>query len=257
MEKHRSESLEEMVFSNRNHQYGAYHLRKTYGRHIAAGLFFAIILLFSAVAYPLITDYFGKKTISDHGQTVINVTLKPPPEPPKPFIQTTPLINQTKLRLYPPKVVTGDSTEVNFGNQELLAMNKPEPPTTNEGNIEPVDNHSVQVINVPEKSEPLTWVPEMPEFPGGFGEMDKILVGMLKYPEIAKEADIEGIVYIEFVVEKNGMITDITLKRGIGGGCDEEAIRVVKAMPPWNPGKQNGNPVRVKCTLPIKFTLRH
>jgi protein TonB len=225
MEKHRSESLEEMVFSNRNHQYGAYHLRKTYSRHVAAGLIFAIILLFSVIAYPLITDYFGKKKFSDQGQTIINVTLtKPSTDLPKPFIPTTPLINQTKLRFYPPKVVTGDSTEPDFGNQEQLALNKPEPLTTTEGNVEPVDNHLVRVINVAEKSEPLLWVPEMPEFPGGFDEMSKFLVSTLKYPEIAKETDIEGVVYIEFVVEKNGMITDITLKRGIGGGCDEEAL---------------------------------
>ena len=75
------------------------------------------------------------------------------------------------------------------------------------------------------------------------------------YPKIAKESGITGTVYVQFVVEANGSISNVKLARGIGGGCDEEAMRVVKAMPKWKPGKQNGRPVRVSFTLPIKFLL--
>ena len=73
---------------------------------------------------------------------------------------------------------------------------------------------------------------------------------------MAKNAGISGKVYITFVVEKDGSITDVKVLRGIGGGCDEEAVRVVQSMPRWSPGKQRGKPVRVQYNLPVRFTLQ-
>lgn len=73
---------------------------------------------------------------------------------------------------------------------------------------------------------------------------------------MARESGIQGIVYITFVVERDGSITDVRILRPIGGGCDEEAIRVIKAMPKWTPGKQRGRPVRVQFNMPIRFTLQ-
>jgi len=73
---------------------------------------------------------------------------------------------------------------------------------------------------------------------------------------LARESGIEGTVYVTFVVEKDGSITDVRVLRGIGGGCDKEAIRVVKEMPKWDPGKQRGKPVRVQFNMPIRFTLQ-
>jgi protein TonB len=96
----------------------------------------------------------------------------------------------------------------------------------------------------------------MPAFPGGEEELFKYLSKNIKYPSMARENGISGTVYVTFVVETNGDITDVKKLRGVGGGCDEEAIRVVKAMPGWSAGKQNGKPVRVQYNLPIKFTLR-
>ena len=77
----------------------------------------------------------------------------------------------------------------------------------------------------------------------------------IKYPEVARTSGITGTVYVQFVVEKDGSISDVKVVRGIGGGCDEEAVRVVKSMPRWKPGKQRGQPVRVYFTLPIEFKL--
>jgi protein TonB len=73
---------------------------------------------------------------------------------------------------------------------------------------------------------------------------------------MAKESGIQGTVYVTFVVEKDGSITDVRVLRGIGGGCDEEAVRVVKNSPKWSPGKQRGKPVRVQYNLPVKFILQ-
>jgi TonB family protein len=96
----------------------------------------------------------------------------------------------------------------------------------------------------------------MPEFPGGQTGLYKFLANNIVYPTMARETGNQGRVFVTFVIEKNGSITDIKIRRGIGGGCDEEAIRVVKEMPKWKPGKQRGKPVRVQFNLPIKFTLQ-
>lgn len=95
-----------------------------------------------------------------------------------------------------------------------------------------------------------------PEFPGGMEALTKYLSENIKYPEQAKKDKIQGKVYISFVVEKDGSVADAKVLRGIGGGCDEEALRVVKAMPKWEPGKQKGTPVRVQYNLPVAFKLQ-
>lgn len=96
----------------------------------------------------------------------------------------------------------------------------------------------------------------MPEFPGGEAAMRSFLSTNIKYPPLARELGIQGKVYVNFVVETDGSITKLKLFRGIGGGCDEEALRVVRSMPKWTPGKQIGKAVRVEFTLPIHFKLR-
>ncbi len=104
-------------------------------------------------------------------------------------------------------------------------------------------------------NEPFTIVEEMPSFPGGQEELMKYIGKEMKYPEEAVDNGIEGTVFIAFVVEPDGMITEAKVLRGIGGGCSEEAVRVVKGMPNWKPGKQNGKTVRVRYNLPIRFKL--
>jgi len=99
-------------------------------------------------------------------------------------------------------------------------------------------------------------VETMPCFPGGDAAFIKYLNKNVHYPSLARESGIQGKVFVTFVVETDGAITNITVLRGIGGGCDEEAVKVVQNMPKWIPGKQRNAPVRVQFNLPIKFTLR-
>ena len=98
-------------------------------------------------------------------------------------------------------------------------------------------------------------VEEQAEFPGGMEAMYAYIVKNLKYPEAAKEKGIEGRVFVQFVIEKDGSISNVKILRGIGGGCDEAAKEMVEKMPKWKPGKQKGKPVRFQFTLPIKFEL--
>lgn len=98
-------------------------------------------------------------------------------------------------------------------------------------------------------------IQEQPSFPGGEGEMMKFLSKNINYPVLAKENAIQGAVVLTFVIGKDGSISEITIIKDIGGGCGKEAARVVKMMPNWNPGKANGNFVKVRYTLPIRFRL--
>ena len=96
----------------------------------------------------------------------------------------------------------------------------------------------------------------MPQFPGGDQAMMKFVSENVQYPEEAKEKEISGRVFVSFIVEKDGSIGETEVVKGIGGGCDEEAVRVVKAMPKWKPGKEKGKPVRVSYMMPIFFKLQ-
>ena len=95
-----------------------------------------------------------------------------------------------------------------------------------------------------------------PEFPGGMEAMYKYLAENIKYPEQAKAEKIQGRVAVTFVIEKDGSVTNAKVLRGIGGGCDEEALRVVEAMPKWTPGRMSDEPVRVNYVLPVNFKLQ-
>ena len=103
--------------------------------------------------------------------------------------------------------------------------------------------------------EVFTVVEKQPSFPGGQDGYRKFLLDNIKYPEEAMKKAVMGTVYITFIVEKDGAVTDVKILRGIGAGCDEEAVRVVKMMPKWNPGEFKGKPVAVQFNLPIKFKL--
>ena len=95
----------------------------------------------------------------------------------------------------------------------------------------------------------------MPSPVGGMRAFYEYVSKNVKYPSVARRMNIEGKVYMYFVIDRDGSLSDVKVLKGIGGGCDEEAHRVVEAAPKWNPGKQRGVPVRVKMTLPIIFKL--
>jgi len=118
--------------------------------------------------------------------------------------------------------------------------------TAQEGNLEPDQDKKVYDFVSIEKQ---------PEFPGGIAKFYKYLSGAIKYPELAQERNVQGKVFLSFVVEKNGALSDVMITRGLGSGTDEEALRVIKASPKWHPGIQNGLPVRVKYNINVNFSL--
>lgn len=102
----------------------------------------------------------------------------------------------------------------------------------------------------------FTIVEEMPSFPGGETALFQFIADNIDYPQMAVDAGVTGKVYVTFVVNKNGGIDNIKLLKGIGGGCDEEALRVLRSMPNWKPGYQRGKAVNVQYNIPIQFLLK-
>lgn len=134
---------------------------------------------------------------------------------------------------------------------------------TNEAITGPVSQHTGPVMTGPVVTEEDTGegeifqvVEQMPMFPGGDEALIKWLYDNLKYPAIAQDNGIQGRVMVQFTVNKDGSIVDPEIFRGVDGSLDKEALRVVKAMPKWSPGKQRGKPVRVRYTLPVMFRLQ-
>ncbi|MDR3610067.1 MAG: M56 family metallopeptidase [Ignavibacteriaceae bacterium] len=111
-------------------------------------------------------------------------------------------------------------------------------------------------IKQDDKSKVFTYVEQMPEFPGGDEALYAFITNNIVYPDDAKRAGVEGKVYVQFVVNKDGSVTDVKVQNRIGAGCDEEAVRVVKLMSKWVPGKHKGEVVKVRLAMPIMFALK-
>lgn len=172
--------------------------------------------------------------------------LPPPPPPPPPIIKIVPdekvLDDEPKI-----KVITID---------ELEEITIPEPEVVFDGIVEDMLTEAKEPEVVEEEAEIFIIVEEMPSFKGGETALLKYLYSNIKYPAIAKENGIQGIIYVQFIVNEDGDITDVIVPRDIGGGCGDEAARVVNAMPKWNPGKQRGKAVKVKFGVPVRFKLQ-
>lgn len=107
-----------------------------------------------------------------------------------------------------------------------------------------------------DKTSPFVTVEQMPEFPGGIKAMYQFIAENLTYPKEAAKANIEGKVFVAFIVSCTGEIQEVQVSKGIGYGCDEECVRVVRSMPRWTPGRQSGKDIPVRYSIPFSFTLR-
>lgn len=207
-------------------------------RQIGLIVALAIVLLaFEWKSYEKSVEGFGERVVQDVEEDMAEITVqeqKPPPPPP------------------PQKVTVLNVVEDDIEVEEDIIIDIEADEETEVEEYVPVEVEE----EVVEEAPIFMVVESMPEFPGGTENLYKYLGENIKYPQMAKESGIQGIVYVTFVVEKDGSVTDVLVLRGIGGGCDEEAIRVVESMPKWNPGKQRGKSVRVQYNLPVKFILQ-
>lgn len=200
-------------------------------------------LAFILAAFEWETEQRHQIDLNTSGRTdvieeIVDVTFHKKEIPPKPEPVITPIFIEVK-----------NETEI---NEEIVYTSEV---------TEETENNPFLVIEEAEK-EPdektiFTSVAEMPTFPGGMEALYKYLKDNLTYPRTAVEANISGTVYVDFVVWKDGSIRMAEVVRRIGGGCDEEALRVVENMPNWNPGIQRTLKVNVQMNLPVKFKLNN
>ena len=270
----------EMVFAGKNKEYGAYQLRKgTSGRNIKA-------LLILVIAAALVGGFLAWKVIeqkqAEEQQAYMEAMklaelqqqakkeekkkepVKPKIEPKKeipvaretqkftaPVIKKDELVkeeNQVKqMDKLDEKVAVGTENKEGVKDRTIeavrseIAVAAPPPPPA------PKPEVATKVFDV---------VEEMPSFPGGQGALMSYLASNIKYPVVAQENGVQGRVIVSFVVERDGSISDVRVARSVDPSLDREAQRVVKSMPRWKPGKQNGSAVRVKYTVPVVFRLQ-
>jgi len=259
----------DVVFNDRNKEYGAYQLRKNNARNTTIALIITSTLFVFGVSLPTIINKIKGLIPPPAEQVKIQeVVLIPPPpinksEPPPPPPPTAepqkPKVDQVK---FPPPIVKPDEQvpDKDPPTQEDLKVADPGQkdikgdPTQTVRIDEPVGNAPVSAAVVESNpNEIFTSVEQLPAFNGDF---NKYLSKAVRYPAIAQENGVQGRVNVTFVVERDGSLTDIkVVGRTFGSGLEEEATRVVKSSPKWTPGRQNGRAVRVQYTVPIVFQL--
>jgi protein TonB len=204
--------------------------------------------------------------LKDKDKVVELKAIEPPPldpkTPPPPELPPPPPPKVSTIKFVPPEVVKDEEVKEEMVKVEEL-KDKQIAKETVEGDpdanpdeiiVEDVKPEVKAEVGIPD-DQPLLIAEQMPEFPGGQQAMYKWLGKNIKYPSQAKRMGTEGKVFVTFVVGRDGRISNVSVTRGIGGGCDEESIRAIQAMPAWNPGKQGGRPVPVKYSMPVFFKL--
>ena len=205
-----------------------------------ANAFLILAVVCSSLFYSCETASTGKKTIGK--MKIEKQTIESQKSNPIENLSSNDNLKKRKKQHIIPQVEL-------MGEVSIL----PEPPPAIAGGITYEPLPEIEVVTNPE--EILSYAEVMPEFPGGMPEMVKYLLENMIYPEEMKENGIEGRIFVQFVVTKTGSVEDITIARGIDG-LNREAIRLVKQMPNWSPGKNNGKEVNVKMVIPIRFSLQ-
>jgi periplasmic protein TonB len=250
-------SWNDIVFEKRNQEYGAYVLRKGYANSLTIGFVVTLLVLLTILLTGPIAELIRgdekKSEVVPRRLVYTELSAPPPidkPKPPPPQIQLPRL--QKIIKFVPPKVVK-ERIDEQVPTIEEIRQNETAAVAI-EGPTQVTFDEPVEEV-VADDNEIFTVVEQNPEFPGGYNAMMAFVKQNMKYPANARRMGVEGTVYLGFVVNKDGTITDVTVLRGIMTECDNEAVRVIKAMPAWKPGRQNGRLVNVRYTVPLKFRL--
>lgn len=265
----------EMVFEGRNKEYGAYRLRKNAGKRNLYSLitiFIAALAIWGGIS---LVKFVESRTKSVAQTSVAELSTLNQPK------KKAEVKQQQKVKLeQPEKVVERVKSSVKFTapvikkddevkpEDELKTQEELMNTKTAIGALDVKGNDDAggEVLKLkeavaqpepkPEVEKVFDVVEQMPSFPGGPSALMEWLSNNVKYPVVAQENGVQGRVVVSFVVERDGSITDVKVVRGVDPSLDKEASRVVRAMPRWIPGKQNGSAVRVKYNVPVAFRLQ-
>ncbi|HBY53519.1 MAG TPA: energy transducer TonB [Marinilabiliales bacterium] len=260
-----NEAWVDLLFKKRNQEYGAFELRKDSSRRHRVGIIVALIVLILVIFVPILYKQIIEKVKDRNVEvtTLSNIEIEKKVEKPKDIIIEKPAPPLKSSIKFTPPVIKPDeevqedeeiktqeeliNTDVNISVADIKG--------TDEENGQDIGDLNNMIVGEDTTSTPYAVVEQMPEFPGGEAALQRYLHNSVKYPNIAMENGIQGKVYVGFVVERNGSISNVRIARGVDASLDKEAMRVVRLMPKWIPGKQNGEPVRVSFTAPINFVL--
>ena len=252
-------SFDDIVFLGRNQEYGAYQLRKERAKNSVVGLLVTVgiagvLIGASFVDFSFLKSKAKEETIETSVTLAEPPPLKdetPPPPPPPPPPPVRPTVQFLEMVAKKDKEVVDEdppkqeevkkaeiSTETHEGKDDAPAV------------VEPVIT-SAPIV----EDKVFTVVEQMPAYPGGEEAMMRFIQSNINYPDMERENDIQGRVVVGFVVLEDGTLSDITVKKGVSPGIDKEALRVVRKLPKFNPGKQQGKAVKVSFVLPIMFKL--
>jgi periplasmic protein TonB len=264
-----NETFDDVVFEFRNREYGAYDMRRRYSRSIIIATAIGIAVFVLLASIPAISSWINKMTEVKEVKKDTKVELaevkapdEPLPPPPPPQEVEPPKVDQIKFT--PPDITDEEIKEEDLPPPQEDLSKTNVSTQTQEGETDFIDlpDPNAGKLVVEEEAPPQIFqvVEQMPQFPGGDDALLKYLSKNIKYPEIARDANTQGTIFVSFVVDENGRIGSAQVLRGLNGpgakDCANEALRVVNSMPAWAAGKQNGKAVRVQFNLPVKFTLR-
>ena len=265
----------DLVFDGKNQSYGAYQLRKDTGKRNLKALI-TMFLIFAAIAAIVIAKVSIDNYIASRNAAIetdvelqslaekkeAKVERKEEPQIEKIEVEKV----KSSVAFTTPEIKKDEEVQEDQemkSQDELAATNTAIGAFTVEGNDEEAGEvlKAKEVIAEPEppkveETKVFDVVEEMPQFPGGQAALLEYLAKNIKYPVVAEENGIQGKVIVTFVVERDGSITDVKVVKSVDPSLDKEASRVVKSMPKWQPGKQNGSAVRVKYTVPVQFRLQ-
>ena len=261
----------DLIFQGRNKSYGAYKMRQDLGRRQMAALIIVIVIAVVGFSLPrLIQMAIPEKKVEMVEVTQLsqleeaevkdkNIIKKVDPVAPPPALKST-------IKFTPPVIKKDEEVpdDEQLKSQDELQESKvqisiADVKGNDELNGKDIADLKEVITKAPEEKveeKPYTMVEQMPEFPGGQAELLKYIHDNLRYPTIAQENGVQGKVYVRFVVSATGNVEDVTVMRSLDPSCDKEAIRVIKSLPKWIPGKQNGRNVPVYYTVPITFRLQ-
>ena len=264
----------DLVFEGKNHSYGAYQLRKETGKRnlMAILVMFAIGVASAAfVAIKGVVENAMKQDVAIEADVELaklaekkeaKVEKKEEPKIEKVEVEKV----KSSVKFVPPVIKKDDEVkpeEELKSQEELNKTNTAIGAFDVKGNDEAAGEvlKAKEVIAQPEppkeeETKVFDVVEQMPSFPGGPSALMQYLSSNIKYPVVAEENGVQGRVVCTFVVERDGSITDVRVIKSVDPSLDKEAVRVVKSMPKWIPGKQNGSAVRVKYTVPVTFRLQ-
>lgn len=266
----------DILFEGRNKDYGAYALRNRYDRRVRNAVMGTASIVLVVMGGYVLNNTLMARDIVDKPLSLVHElpnmidVEKPLPDPvlpPPPPVQAVPppaapTVDFASLVVAPDKDVSPDEQPPrikDIGDKAIGFENKDGDPNGRPEGLDDLRGPTTGVVDVPvapEREERFTFVEFMPEFPGGEAALMKYLSKNLRYPNMAQENGIQGSIFVQFVVNKDGSISEVkTVGAHKGAGLEEEAVRVVSKMPSWKPGKQNGKAVTVIFNLPVTFRL--